>query len=277
MIHVDRSAVAPPNVLEAVDGAGHREREANELARASGLKLTFDAYHDDAVKEALREAFGSKCCFCECVFLGTQPGDAEHFRPKSAVVVHNHDRSAREKKPGYYWLAARWSNLLCSCLDCNRPRTQYEEDGTTRVFGKQNFFPLEVEASRATQPGGEMHEQPLLLNPCVDQPEEHLEFTDDGRIRPKLVGGVPSARGEATIYYCGLRRANLLAARAAHARVVRGTVRSCLEKLNANRALGEEFDDLKHLLLPSSGHVAYTRHLVRTLMRPYLARLGLNL
>lgn len=277
MIHVDRSAIVPPELLEAMDGAGHREREANELAKAAGLKLSFAAYQDKAVKTALRQAFGSKCCFCECVFLGTQPGDAEHFRPKGSVVVHNHDRTQHEKKPGYYWLAARWSNLLCSCLDCNRPRTQYEEDGTTRVFGKRNFFPLERELSRASQPGDEVHEQPLLLDPCVDQPEEHLEFTDDGRIRPKLIGGAVSARGEATIYYCGLRRADLLAARATHARIVKGVIRSCLEKLDAKRALGEEFDDLLFLLSPSSAHVAYTRHLVRALMGPYLEQLGLDL
>lgn len=277
MIHVDRSAVVPPKVLEAIDELGHREREANEIAKAAGQKLRFDAYHDGAVKVALRQAFGSKCCFCECVFVGTQPGDAEHFRPKGWVVIHNHDRTKKQKKPGYYWLAARWSNLLCSCSDCNRPRTQYDEDGTTRVFGKQNFFPLEKEGLRAALPGGEVHEQPLLLDPCVDQPEDHIEFTDDGRVKPRLIAGVPSARGEATIYYCGLRRVDLLKARAVHARFVRSTIRNCLEKLDAKRELGQDFDDLLFFLLPSSAHVAYTRHLVRTLMRPYLAKLGLNL
>ena len=50
---------------------------------------------------------------------------------------------------GYYWLAATWPNLLLSCADCNRPRTQDDCDGNARVIGKANFFPLVDETKRA--------------------------------------------------------------------------------------------------------------------------------
>jgi hypothetical protein len=106
-------------------------------------------------------------------------------------------------KPGYYWLAANWDNLLPSCIDCNRRRTHEYRVLGGQVTGKGNYFPLaagNVRARRHTQNVRLRAEQPLLLNPCVDDPSTHMHFGDEGNI----VGD--SERGRATIEVLGLQR-----------------------------------------------------------------------
>jgi uncharacterized protein (TIGR02646 family) len=88
-------------------------------------------YKDGAVKAALDAMFHGKCAYCEFMYIGGMPVDIEHFRPKGAVIV-----GGKMRKPGYYWLAAKWENLLPSCIDCNRKRDQELQDGTVRT-GRQ--------------------------------------------------------------------------------------------------------------------------------------------
>ncbi len=47
-------------------------------------------------------------------------------------------------------------------------------------------------------------EEPLLLNPCIDQPNEHLEFSADGTISST------SKKGQYSIEIFGLYRADLV-------------------------------------------------------------------
>lgn len=276
MIHIDRNKSAPPDSLEGIGSAGDLERQANEVARANNAKLTFEAYRDSSVRAALKQVFGPKCCYCESLLQGTQAGDIEHYRPKSRVAVHNANRTSVVYKSGYYWLASRWTNLLFSCSDCNRPRTQLDENDEERTFGKANYFPVVDEQTRATSQETLAAESALLLDPCVDEPADHLIFTDDGQIRPKVVGEAPSARGEATIHYCGLARAELLQMRARHARTVRACMRHIIEALEAGREPGTDLEDLTALLQPTEPYVAFTRHLVTTRLRPYLEQLGIE-
>ncbi len=50
-------------------------------------------------------------------------------------------------------------------------------------------------------------EQPLILHPEIDHPENHFKFLRDGRIKGT------SRRGDATIEVCGLNRKKLILAR----------------------------------------------------------------
>ena len=142
--------------------------------------------------------------------------DVEHFRPKGAYLLPD----GKKSKLGYYWLAADWTNLLPSCIDCNRERKQVRRlsDGTIikSKSGKANKFPLADENTRAQDPGDEINEVPLLLDPCIDNPTTYLEFLDDGSVRPKNTKQERELRkGRHSIEVFGLDRDGLLRERRA--------------------------------------------------------------
>lgn len=107
------------------------------------------------LKEHLFELFHGKCAYCESRVLHVASGDVEHYRPKRQVTES-------PDHPGYYWLAYDVDNMLPCCEKCNRAR------------GKQNHFP--VKDFRAYSPGEVHKEEPLLLNPYLHRPSEHLKF-----------------------------------------------------------------------------------------------------
>ncbi len=204
MIHVRRTP--PPAHLYGRASAGGRERsEATVFYGQSAnkhAKFPFDAYKHATVKAALNSLFQGKCAYCEAVYDNTQPVDIEHYRPKGGYA------SAKKLEvPGYYWLAAEWSNLLPSCIDCNRAREQPFERVPDHLAGKANQFPLKDESRRAKAPGEERHEPRLLLDPCRDQPEKHLAFDEDGHVDPVQDNrGQLSPNGIASIEVYGLDR-----------------------------------------------------------------------
>lgn len=145
MIRVRRDQ--PPSVLTDEDGPGLRERAEAEAAYAEyleaiqdgaedkGFKFSFSVYKHADVKERLEELFHGKCAYCESRYSSTRPMDVEHYRPKGRVAES-------EGHPGYYWLAAEWTNLLPSCIDCNRRRNQFDERlQDLRSLRKQDQFP----------------------------------------------------------------------------------------------------------------------------------------
>ena len=151
-------------------------------------------YGHKTVKMLLLEAQNRKCCYCERKILPSDFGDVEHFRPKAGV------RSASRRtliRPGYYWLAYNWSNLLVSCGVCN---TKW----------KQSFFPLVNERQRARWHGSPIGEEmPMLVDPATENPRDHIRYDGDSPY-----GRTP--RGTATIEILNLRRGDLWEARNAH-------------------------------------------------------------
>jgi hypothetical protein len=87
------------------------------------------------------------------------------------------------------------------------------------ISGKGNWFPLEDEKFRASSIGEESKESPLLINPCIDNPEEHLQFHSTGLVDPL------SQMGDASIIVYGLARDDLTTSRGEHARLVMMAVR----------------------------------------------------
>lgn len=268
MIRIDRAGVAAPEALIAPNGKGERERAENALRaqRQRFADMKFTAYKERSVMSALGALFHGKCAYCESPYAAQQPGDVEHYRPKSAVAV----RAVGEKttyKPGYYWLAADWDNLLPSCADCNRPR-QHEiiEGAGKRVMGKANWFPVEPEAQRATQPAAVANEPRLLLDPCRDRPEDHLVFDEDGTIAPRRVGSGTSAMGRATIEYCALARLALTQER--HKRGLE--VRYAIDNLLRAEDAGNSEEALRHvaqlgrMIAPYAPYSAYAASLIRS-------------
>ncbi|MFO1499382.1 MAG: hypothetical protein U1G07_13465 [Verrucomicrobiota bacterium] len=235
MIHVSRGP-GPP-ILTDANGAGKRElakalrifgrklrvapapkgkpgkRAVKAGIRHNRATLSFKAYSHPSVKASLEALFHGKCAYCENRYAGVHPVDVEHWRPKGAVLVASGGKPAkRPKHPGYYWLAAEWTNLLPSCIDCNRGRTQLElPSGEKRNLGKANQFPLLDEAKRAYRPEESAAEEPLLLNPCEDYPESHFEFRQNAVIVPKRDAPLQARqRAAASITVYALNRVGLV-------------------------------------------------------------------
>lgn len=222
MIRIHRSPDVP--VALRTDGAARRsaheaEVDANRASFESGdAKLTFDqaVYGHDDVKAALIAMQHEKCAFCEAKPLHVSDGDVEHFRPKGAVRQADAEPMQR---PGYYWLAYDWQNLLFSCERCNRRH-------------KKNLFPLADPARRArSHRDATAGEAPIFIDPSAEDPERHISFREHV---PIAVGG--SARGEQTIEALGLRRPALNADREHH-----------LERVKHLHAVASNADVPEHL------------------------------
>jgi uncharacterized protein (TIGR02646 family) len=230
----------------------------------------FKAYKKKPIVQALNEHFSNKCAYCESSYAATAPVDVEHYRPKSEIV-----EDEKKIRPGYYWLACDWGNLLPSCRDCNSPRNHTFANVIVELRGKANLFPIANPKQRAKKPGQESREQRLLLHPYRDDPAKHIEYTADGVIRPKLdKAGRPSRKGRTSIRVYGLDRPLLSDARRKHAVQTQGAIekiRGLLELLSASetskskakaeKLLTTEIADLKRKLLQTEVYSAMHQHL----------------
>lgn len=184
-------------------------------------KFKYKRYSHVTVKDALKEMCHNKCAYCESTFLHVYYGDIEHFRPKKFVGTKK-----EPKVPGYYWLANNWDNLLLSCLFCNQAKTQMikKEDKLVKItLGKQNQFPLNDETlynkvrSHVTWENGDGKkddEARLIINPCIDDPEKHLEYNMEGIVIPKKVSQnnkkIDDPKGSSSIDVYALQRVYLV-------------------------------------------------------------------
>ena len=191
--------------LAAIAFSEDKHNYANEK-RLAKKSFDFKVYQDKELRAALDEVFRTKCAYCESRFAHVTPKDIEHFRPKSEIATDD-----GRLRPGYYWLAGEWNNLLVSCPDCNRAREHFvpELDKPLRL-GKGMIFPLQPGAIRVRRPrrpltGEELNR--LLIDPCREDPAEHLTFDDRGWVLPRTDRrGKPSAKGVASIAGYALQR-----------------------------------------------------------------------
>ncbi|AVC45695.1 MULTISPECIES: hypothetical protein [Rhizobium] len=171
--------------------------------------FAFAAYKNPELIARLAADFNLKCAYCESDFRAVTPSDIEHYRPKAAITT-----KTTKLRPGYFWLAGDYANLLISCPDCNRPRGHTVPGQTENtVLGKGSQFPLADETLRARAHDGGIAVEDgvrLLLDPCHDNPEEHLEFDATGNVRPRKRHGVSSAIGATSIDVYALRRKGLV-------------------------------------------------------------------
>lgn len=219
MIRIEKNAAAPAlrafNVATVGQKGNKVTRAADELTRAISFftdplnyaneqklcktSFAFKVYKDKELAAVLEGIFGKKCAYCESRVAHIMPKEIEHFRPKSEV--ENEGQPAL--LPGYYWLAADWSNLLVACVDCNRARYHVVPGQSAKLrLGKDTQFPLSNELQRVRQHTGNVAgEEPyrLLIHPCLDQPEDLLTYDDDGLIHPKDAND-PRARTSITVY-----------------------------------------------------------------------------
>lgn len=198
MKFIDKKVALVPNIL-LEKGVGLTEKNiylyknnpkeytsdtvsANSRDCAKSLEIDSNIYGHEDVKKQLILLHRNLCCYCESRVTDIAYGDIEHFRPKQGYKQDDNDSF---HKPGYFWLAYDWNNLLFSCQKCNQ---QY----------KKNYFPLKNISKRCNplKSFDVSKEEPLLINPSLIDPSIHIKFdneipvgiTDEGKTTIKVLG-----------------------------------------------------------------------------------------
>jgi hypothetical protein len=194
MIHFDRPGDAP-NVLvtrgslqTTTDCDSYDLHTADYHSASRKFEFNSNIYGHVSVKNALIEAQHGKCFACESKVQHIAYGDVEHYRPKGG---YRQTEEEALQTPGYYWLAYDWTNLFFACQLCNQRF-------------KKNLFPLQDPTTRVRSHhdiGNIGNEQPLFINPSVEDPEQHISFRKE---IPYAING--NVRGDVTIKGLGLDR-----------------------------------------------------------------------
>lgn len=165
-----------------------------------------DSYDDSDEKRSLVEdhlakSYLNKCAYCERL----EKADIEHYRPKKSVKDETHD--------GYYWLCYEWTNLLPSCVKCNRDGAKLTH---FPILGTRVLAPkvlrgrtIDLDCNKAFNKPL-IDEIPYLLHPEIDNPELFFEFElDPSGEGIRLKGIDEDGRGVKTIEICKLNRQEL--------------------------------------------------------------------
>lgn len=177
----------------------------------------------------LEELHWGRCAYCE-IWMRDSSGQIDHYRPKGEAfdidwsetanalsaphdeTDDDRDRFGKGLPPadrkrviwtrgtrGYWWLTWTWENLLWACGGCNS------------AHNKGTRFPLRrsspILRQNACPPGDE---QPLLIDPCREDPMDRLEFRKIDSDRWKLFARRDDSRGEWTITLLGLNQPRMM-------------------------------------------------------------------
>ena len=212
MIRIDRSTVTPPERWRRLARL-EIELATEFFSQPASVEQPFPyrVYKDSEIRQNLNRLFRGKCAYCESHYIAEAPSISEHFRPKAMFV----ELDGKTYKPGYWWLAAEWENIYAVCIDCTR--------------NKGNRFPIAGKRADSPARGPDLEsERALLLDPCVDDPEQYFVFSEEGVVASRASDPAVAAelgarryrsldRGQMTIDILGLNRAGLVEARKAAA------------------------------------------------------------
>jgi 5-methylcytosine-specific restriction endonuclease McrA len=193
MIHVERKNT-PPGLNSPPVQRARKEAEVffsvpHEDRKQKSFKF-FPITRLPNFRESLDETFSGKCAFCESRITETDYTDMDRFRPTYKAIGLDGEPSPQH----YWWLAYEWTNIYMACFVCNKL--------------KGSRFPVGgARAEERTYGEKLLDEQPLLLDPCADYPEEELLFDEMGMVASD------TKRGRMTIEVFGLNRRPLVEAR----------------------------------------------------------------
>ena len=240
-----------PILLVSARAEAAREKIRDLLAESSDAHLNQLSFRYvpqmwlDA-KPALQKLFFGKCAYCE----GRSPQSSlviDHFRPKTTSSSND---NIRKRHLYYAWLAYEWENLLPACPICNS--------------AKRNIFP--VGGSRAALLDS-VHkcrevEQETLIDPCFDEPLDHLRFEASGMCVPL------TRRGDLTIQLLTLNRPPLVDDRAKALRSIQLKIEELLTKRDrpSSKRLGELIVALVEAMAPSSMYSGATRSMIERIL-----------
>jgi len=217
MIYVDRNKVEKPAYFSSKehDIAESELKEFYNLDEKIRAQRRFKSYRiPNSIREALHVLFNNKCAYCETKVelkkqvsgkinplhkITTQKISTEdishvnHYRPKTNSK--GFEKSSIQLDH-YWWLTYEWKNLYLSCSRCN--------------MVKSNWFPLESGRAKilADYDATLIQEKNLLLDPCNDDIEDHLDYDlESGSVAGK------TKKGNITIEILNLNRKDLVNAR----------------------------------------------------------------
>nr|WP_315593678.1 AAA family ATPase [uncultured Cupriavidus sp.] len=194
MIKIDRSTVPSPWPLDSGDAterfkaaaAFFEVKEINRKQKRFNFGLQFA---QPELQSHLHDLFKDKCAYCESYIFSEKRGTPflDRFRPTSgAIGIDGH-----VTVDAYWWLAYEWDNMYACCVHCNR--------------AKGSRFPIEGKRARPGTRGQALDaEKSFLVDPCRDDPDEHLLFHPNGHVI-----GV-SEKGRITIQVFNLNRDELV-------------------------------------------------------------------
>ncbi|MBL0744843.1 AAA family ATPase [Chryseolinea lacunae] len=186
MIKLERTN--PPKVLSNADFNKERKKIAlfyKEIDTQRRYSFSFP-FRGEIGKELLKISH-NKCSFCENFILEGMDADVDCFRPKSV----------------YWWLAYEWDNLVPICAECQR----YKAD----EFPVKNVLDMD-ELRRRKISQLNLLEQPLLIDPFLENPLEHFVYDVTPRDGYVVMRGV-TEKGKISIETFGLNREHLLTER----------------------------------------------------------------
>ena len=205
MISLTRGRAAPAVLKKKSPARRRAEKTIRGKIEAGQAPLEEDfepLWRRPLVKQQLVKMQNHRCCYCERLRDPTHESDVDHFRPKTEVS----DKTP--SKPGYWWLAYDWKNLLFTCKTCNE---KY----------KRAKFP--IRGTRATSPNDSLKkEDALLIDPANDDVEGTIGFDPHPSAGVVFLHGVGAQRkrGDTTVNVLHLNRPELLTERGDQHRVL---------------------------------------------------------
>jgi uncharacterized protein (TIGR02646 family) len=175
---------------------------AQVLQEKEKHKAKNTVYGAKDVRDQLHTIYNNRCAYCESFIISGAYLEVEHFRPKS---VYDVKKDALQNHTGYYWLTYEWSNLLLACPKCNGNKSSkfpiaWHRAKDSDFIDKGALMPAHCQITHEFL----AKEQPLLLHPVLDKPDEHLRFLKNGSVEYKTL------KGFASIEVYGLNRDELI-------------------------------------------------------------------
>lgn len=221
MIHWRRKDFGtPPSILQTENCY---KQIAIAVKNKNGNKYTTHYYRDKTVLDKLfaysidkdvfdKSKYEPKCFYCESFVETVSALQVEHYRPKAKICDESNNEVPNSN--GYYWLGCEWSNLLLSCPKCNgsgakgnrfpiKGIRRLDENPIKGSVAKPIFTRNNCLADRSPL----IDEDPLLLNPEIDEIINRFVFTKYGKIEGT------DDRGKISVEIYGLDRNTLNIAR----------------------------------------------------------------
>ncbi|MFT7381984.1 MAG: hypothetical protein ACI9Z3_001877, partial [Roseivirga sp.] len=199
--------------------------------------------------------------------------DVEHYRPKRGV---DEDKS----HGGYYWLCYEWTNLIPSCITCNREGAKHN---SFPILGNRIYGPdLKADGSlnrlwQSAYTSPLLDEIPCLLHPEIDDPQNFFQFVIDPKGSGiRIVGIDKEGRGASTIDICKLNRQELRIDRQQIIEDFVASVHSSFVQLNKGQKTNAQFRDTIEDLFKALSDKSLRDSFSYTLLRRFIVKSKVN-